>query len=165
MPQDSAGGLDPMQHLLVEDVVPHSAPSFHVALRLKKIKQDRRMERPEAQGNKDWVKIGDTKDDLFSLRVWLARIFAINARRSEGSKGCLLCESSRPLAAAHLCTGNGACTYYVRTLYQRASSATKAAKYGLHCLRVTGYCALEERRWRGADSGPRRVAQLGAQAL
>ena len=61
----TADGLDPLQHLLVKDVVPHASPEFYVAMRLKRIKQDRRMERPEAQGNEDWVKLGDTSDPLF----------------------------------------------------------------------------------------------------
>lgn len=135
----TAGGLDPLQHLLVEDVVAHASPSFHVAMRLKRIKQDRRMERPEAQGNEDWVKLGDTLDPLFSLKVWMARLFALHgAGRADG--GAFFVnpkERLSPLTYAQAMA-------HVRVLYQRASSPAEAAKYGLHSLRVTGY-ALSKR--------------------
>jgi hypothetical protein len=38
---------------------------------LKVIKQDPRMERPEAAGNEDWVYIGDVDDPQFSVFMWL----------------------------------------------------------------------------------------------
>ena len=135
----TAAGLDPLQHLLVEDVVPHALPSFHVAMRLKRIKQDRRMERPEAQGNEDWVKLGDTLDPLFSLKLWMARLFAFHgSRRADGGAFFV---SPRDRASPLTYTQAMA---HVRVLYERASSAAEAAKYGLHSLRVTGY-ALSKR--------------------
>ena len=135
----TAGGLDPLQHLLVEDVVVHADPSFHVAMRLKRIKQDRRMERPEAQGNEDWVKLGDAPEPLFSLRLWLARLFALHgAARPDGTAFFVNpARRSAPLTYAQA-------QVHVRALYQRAASEAEAAKYGLHSLRVTGY-ALSKR--------------------
>jgi hypothetical protein len=135
----TAGGLDPLQHLLVEDVVPHAAPAFHIAMRLKRIKQDRRMERPEAQGNEDWIKLGDTQDQTFSLKVWMARLFALHggARAPDGAFFVNPRDRSQPLTYAQAMA-------HVRGLYERVSSKAEAAKYGLHSLRVTGY-ALAKR--------------------
>ena len=39
--------LDPTKNLLVRDVAVRASPSLHVAMRLKAIKQDPRLERPE----------------------------------------------------------------------------------------------------------------------
>ena len=135
----TADGLDPLQHLLVKDVVPHASPEFYVAMRLKRIKQDRRMERPEAQGNEDWVKLGDTSDPLFSLRVWFARLFALHGGR-RGEDSAFFVDPRRrggPLTYAQAMA-------HVRALYAKASSPVESAKYGLHSLRVTGY-ALSKR--------------------
>lgn len=97
------------------------------------------MERPEAQGNEDWIKLGDTTDPLFSLRVWLARLFALHGgRRAEG--GAFFVnpkDHSVPLTYSQAMA-------HVRVLYARVSSPEEAAKYGLHSLRVTGY-ALSKR--------------------
>ena len=135
----TASGLDPLQHLLVEDVIPHSDPSFHVAMRLKRIKQDRRMERPEAQGNEDWLRLGDTDDALFSLRVWLARLFAMHgsSRASQHAFFVNPRDRTQPLTYSQAMA-------QVRGLYCRASDAATAARYGLHSLRVLGY-ALSKR--------------------
>ena len=51
-------------------------------VRLKSIKQDPRMERPEASGNEDWVTIGDVPDDqTFSIFYWLRLLFAFHGER------------------------------------------------------------------------------------
>jgi len=50
------GGFDADQHLRVCDVQPVGSP-FRLRVRLKRIKQDQRIERPEARGEGDWVVI------------------------------------------------------------------------------------------------------------
>ena len=51
--------------------------------RLKGIKQDLRMQRPEAAGNNDWIVIGDIPGSEFSILVWTQRLFAFHGQRRE----------------------------------------------------------------------------------
>ena len=50
-----------------------------VQMRLKTIKQDPRMQRPEASGNDDWLVVGDIADDPeFSVAAWIRRLFSFH---------------------------------------------------------------------------------------
>ena len=102
-------------------------------MRLKSIKQDGRMERPEAAGNEDWINIGDVPDSEFSILLWLRRLFSFHGGARE------------PLSPFFVDRDRSRCLTYanamrdVRELWARASSVSEAAKYGLHSLRVAGY--------------------------
>ena len=156
----TAEGLDPLQHLLVEDVVPHAIRRSHVAMRLKRIKQDRRMERPEAQGNEDWVKMGDAL--IRSSRCacgWLACLRCMALGAPDGQ--CLLCQPGERVVAAHVCTGHGtrACALPAASSDSRGGEV-RLAQLARHRVRV-----VEARRGRGAHGGAWWMAQFGASAL
>ena len=127
------GALDPLKHLLVEDVrVRQYSGSSYVATRLKSIKQDGRMERPEAAGNEDWILIGNA-NGVFSILLWIARLFAFHGgARDPASPFFLDKDRVRPLTYSNAMRD-------VRALWERASSRDVAKRYGLHSLRVAGY--------------------------
>ena len=108
---------------------------------MKAIKQDQRLERPEAAGNEDWVWIGDVDDTNFSICRWLQLVFAFHgAARLDGEPffvqqpqlGAPQGARPRPLTYAQGLKD-------VRKLWARASSAAAAKLLGLHGLRVSGY--------------------------
>ena len=49
-----------------------------VLVRLKGIKQDPRMQRPEAAGNEDWIVIGDVPGSDFSIMFWMQLLFSFH---------------------------------------------------------------------------------------
>ena len=49
-----------------------------VLVRLKGIKQDPRMQRPEAAGNEDWIVIGDVPGSDFSIMFWVQLLFGFH---------------------------------------------------------------------------------------
>ena len=105
----------------------------YVQMRLKIIKQDGRMERPEAAGNEDWIHIGDVQDSVFSIIAWITRLFAFHARaRDQDSPFFVDHDRTRCLTYSNAMRD-------VRALLARASSQDDAQKYGLHSLRVSGY--------------------------
>ena len=66
-----AGSFDDTKHLRVCDVELRVHKGVvYLAIRLKSIKQDPRMERAEAAGNADWVYIG-MADGVFNILFWL----------------------------------------------------------------------------------------------
>ena len=69
------GSFDPTKHLQVWDVeVRRVGGRPCVAVRLKSIKQDPRMERPEAAGGEDWILIGNV-EGVFSILAWISRFW------------------------------------------------------------------------------------------
>ena len=134
-------GFDPTQHAMVDDVkimTWRGAPC--VALRLKVIKQDPRMERPEAAGNEDWVYIGNVEDAQFSIFTWLQRVFAMHGGpRASESPFFVAPDRAR-------CLTYGTAMKQFRALLARVSDVDTSMLYGLHSLRVSG--------WNGARSGP-----------
>ena len=130
-------GFDIWQHLQVKDVEVRVANGVsYVAVRLKRIKQDRRMERDTARGNEDWVYIGeDASRPLFSVLSWLKRLFALH-RGARAADGPFFVHATQ---RGQVPLTYGAAMTQVRALWARASSADEAAKYGLHSLRVLGY--------------------------
>ena len=133
--------FDENQNAMVKDIkVMTWREQTCVALRLKVIKQDPRMERPEAAGNEDWVYIGDLDDPEFSTMTWLRRVYAFHG-------------GARPMSEAFFkdkdnkrCLTYTAAMTQFRLLVARVSSKEVSLKYGLHCLRVSG--------WNGARTGP-----------
>ena len=133
------GALDPLKHLLVKDVQVRaaSATTRHVAMRLKAIKQDPRIERPEAaggaDGGEDWVVLGDVEDQLLSVFVWLQRVFAFHgsARLPDGPF-FVARDHRRPLLYWDALSD-------FRELLARVVSAEEALTFGFHGLRVEGY--------------------------
>ena len=111
-----------------------------VGLRLKVIKQDPRMERPEAAGNEDWVYVGDLDDPEFSVITWLQRVFAFHGRARSDDDPFFVDKRQR-----RMLTYGTAMTQF-RTLLARVSSWDVARTLGLHSLRVSG--------WNGARGGP-----------
>jgi hypothetical protein len=111
-----------------------------LAIRLKVIKQDPRMERPEAAGNEDWVYIGDVDDPQFSVFMWLRRLFAMHGG-PRADDGPFFVEEDRVRPLTY-----GKAMKHFRMLIARVSDVATAWKYGLHGLRVSG--------WNGARTGP-----------
>jgi hypothetical protein len=110
-----------------------------VGVRLKGIKQDPRIERPEARGNADWVYIGDVDDEVVSICVWVRRFFKLLSDvrpgpRQPKSPLFLHRDMERPYTYDRL-------TKDYRELWGRAPSCESPALYGSHSLRVSGYNA------------------------
>ena len=59
----------------VKDVKVVSGALF---VRLKGIKQDPRMQRPEAAGNEDWIVMGDVPGSDFSIMFWVQLLFGFH---------------------------------------------------------------------------------------
>ena len=51
---------------------------FVMWVRFRAIKQDPRVERPEAQGDGDWAMIGDIPDSKFSIFLWYKRLMSLS---------------------------------------------------------------------------------------
>lgn len=134
-----AGAFDPMKNLQVQDVkVEVVAGKQCVGVRLKAIKQDARMERPEARGDGDWVWISDTEGPCGIIQ-WLMLFFSFfqDGRRLATSPFFVTCDTAR--------TGMGYLYSHAladaRELWARTAGVTAAlAKTcGLHGLRVAGH--------------------------
>jgi hypothetical protein len=111
-----------------------------LGVRLKGIKQDPRIERPEAQGNADWVYIGDVDDPVLSILGWVRAFFALLAQHCPGPRDpksplFLHRDMVRPHTYPHLNAD-------YRALWARAPSCADASKYGSHSLRVAGFNAV-----------------------
>jgi len=132
---ETLNGFDVHKHLCVEDFVVSSWDGqLYVRIRLKSIKQDPRMERPEAVGNEDWICIGDVNgDDAFSIIVWAQRLFAFHGSAREALSPFFV-HTSRVGPLTY-----GAAITQFRALLARVSSPEEAARYGLHGLRVAGW--------------------------
>lgn len=154
----SLAGFDPAQHLQVRDVVVDAQPDFRVRVRLKRIKQDARIERDEARAEGgDLVCIGDVpNDNAFSIKLWLRCLFRLHG----SPHSCMRRPPDAPFFV-HSSVGDGSLTeddvdgvaggpayapltYAAalrgfRAMLARVTSADEAASYGLHGLRVQGY--------------------------
>jgi hypothetical protein len=130
-----AGRFDPWKNLQVQDVkVMKVNGAACVAVRLKAIKQDPRMQRPEARGEGDWIYIGDAPGD-FSILMWLRLYFSFFA-------GVQRDQLSSFFVGHDL---SGELTYSegmddVRALWARTPgvSVSLAKSCGLHGIRVAG---------------------------
>ena len=134
------GSFDPTKHLQVKDVevrLDAALDKTFVAVRLKAIKQDPRIERPEAAGNEDWIYIGDVEGP-FSILLWLSRFWAFfpadgtSPPRPRDSPFFRDQERERVLTYPHAKED-------VRALYSRVAPAADVLTYGLHGLRVEAY--------------------------
>ena len=127
-------GLDFSKHLLVQDVKLEIVGGKRtVGFRLKAIKQDPRMQRPAAQGEGDWVWVGDAPGPC-SMVMWLQRLFQFySARRSATEPFFVSRDGSHALLYRQ---GLRDC----RELWSRTPgvSAEMAKTCGLHGLRVAG---------------------------
>ena len=149
------GAFDPTKHLMVCDVQVRSHQGKpYLAVRLKSIKQDTRMERPEAAGNEDWVFIGDAPG-VFSIFYWIRRLYAFHGGpRAPDSPFFVDSDRVRALTYSRALAG-------VRKLWTRVSSPVIANKLALHGLRVAGYNAGK----RGSGGTTLAVAQGGWQSV
>ena len=138
------GGFDDTQHMSVKDFTVRPFGGVNTAqVRLKRIKQDQRLERPQAAGNQDWSCIGDVVGDpQFSIMVWFARLcHHHDGARDPDSPFFIHSISQREVPLTY-----GAALRGLRELLGRVTSAAEAETYGLHGLRVAG--------WNGARRGP-----------
>lgn len=129
------GGFDPDKHLQVRDMAVrrHNSRSY-LAVRLKAIKQDPRMERSTACGNEDWIIIGEAEGD-FNILTWVSHLFRLHAgSRHPDSPFFVDRDRVRPLTYANA-------TRDLRALWARASCGAVANALGPHGLRVMGYNA------------------------
>ena len=130
-------GLDPTSHWLWRDFQMTSVSEVPaLAVRFKKIKQDRRLERPaaaptpdDAPGESgDWVYLGDVPGTIFSLVLWFTRLLAFSVPREPGHPMFLHRDRRQPLTY-------GAATDMLKVMQRRAGVSDKP---GLHGIRVEG---------------------------
>ena len=108
-----------------------------IGVRLKGIKQDPRLERPEVQGNKDWIYLGDVADERLSIVFWVQKLFRLWGRSFGGPRDPKApCFVHRDLRQAH--TYPSMIKDY-RALWSRAPSCEDASEYASHSLRVAGF--------------------------
>ena len=134
------GSFDPTKHLQVKDVevrFDEATGSAYVAVRLKAIKQDPRIERPEAAGNEDWIFIGDV-DGPFSVLTWLSRFWAFFPADSSSPPRPLDSPFFRDSERERVLTYSRA-KDDVRALYSKVAPLADVSTYGLHGLRVEAY--------------------------
>ena len=131
-----AEAFDPLKHLMVEDVKPSTLDGRRaLSVRLKVIKQDPRLQRPEALGGfGDWIHIGALPDDpSCDVFCWLTRLCALHGRSRAATDPFFVCAAGSTQALLYRDALSG-----FRALLQRVPDCD-ASKYGLHSLRVTGY--------------------------
>ena len=141
--------FDPDQHLQIKDVKILADP-FNVRVRLKRIKQDQRMERPEARAEEgDWIILGDVPGDAaFSLKIWLQRFYRLKRNAPRHPDSPFFMYGDRP-EAEDPGTGHALPLTYsmalrdFRNMLARTEGAEQASLYGLHSLRVSGYNACK----------------------
>ena len=139
-------GWDPNKHWMVRDIVIRSVNGVYVlAVRFKSIKQDRRIERPEARGDhrldvpqgeaarggSDWSFVGDLPGHALSPFKWYRLLMSFYpGPRAETSPFFLSVDHTRPLTYA------GAMADFKKLLRRVSPDDTD---YGLHGLRVEGW--------------------------
>jgi hypothetical protein len=134
--------FDPEQHAQVCDLKPGVDS---VRIRLKRIKQDQRMERPEAVGNEDWVVIGDVDDAVLSVRTWYRRLVQLHGSVRADDTPFFV---DKPNSGKSLLYSSAMTQF--RRLLGRVMPQKEADSYGLHSLRVEGYY-LTKRGKNGED--------------
>ena len=139
-------GWDPNKHWMVRDIVIRCVSGVYVlAVRFKSIKQDRRIERPEARGDhrldvpqgeaarggSDWSFVGDLPGHALSPFKWYRLLMSFYpGPRAETSPFFLSVDHTRPLTYA------GAMSDFKKLLHRVSPDDTN---YGLHGLRVEGW--------------------------
>ena len=131
------------KHWMVRDIcIRKVAGQFVLAVRFKKIKQDARLERPEARGDgtvageaskggSDWAYVGDVPGHILSPFVWYRKLMAFYPRgRTETSPFFMARDRVRPYTYA-------AASSDLKKFLVRVSPAD--TDFGLHGLRVAGY--------------------------
>ena len=125
------------KHLQVCDVEVRAVQGVPcLAVRLKAIKQDPRVERAEAAGNEDWVLVGDVQSEpVFSVLRWVRILFGLHGGpRAREGPFFVSRDGTRALLY-------GAAMEQCRALWARVVGVEEAHTYGLHSLRVAGYDA------------------------
>ena len=115
-------------------------------VRFKVIKQDPRMERPEARGGGDWVVIGDVPDTVFSILSWYKLLMGHWGRRRDPTEPMFMSPRlahaqgqfcSQALDSSALLYSEALASF--RDLLVRVQATN--TDLGLHSLRVSGYNA------------------------
>ena len=120
-----------------------------VLVRLKGIKQDPRMQRPEAAGNEDWIVIGDVPGSDFSIMFWVQLLFGFHhGARDQDAPFFVDRDRRRPYLYSKA-------TVDIRALWAAVVGQAEANSCGLHGLRVAGYDAAR----RGPGGEELAVAQ------
>ena len=137
-----SGAFDSSKHTEVGDVEVRSWRDAsarcvpYVAWRLKAIKQDQRMERPEAAGNQDWVVIGRAPDPPFDIFWWLHLFWKLMPSsadpRPPDSPFFRDRQGKRVLTYPHALSD-------CRELWARVIPEPEAKTYALHGIRVGAY--------------------------
>ena len=94
-------GFDPSQHWQVGDVifvVQSGTKGFRI--RFKSVKQDARVERPQARGEDgmpgDWSYVGDVPDSIFSIVRWYMALCKFGTRSDKSESFFLAADQKRP---------------------------------------------------------------------
>ena len=123
------------EHFNVQDFdISETHPGGPMAMwvRFRKIKQDPRVERPEARGGGDWACLGNVPNSKWSIVLWYTRLMAFHGgRRDPKAPMFLAADRRRPLI-------------YQRALeffyaMQTCVGVVPGERSGLHGLRVEGY--------------------------
>ena len=125
-------------HWRVEDFEPGTAdgkPGIWVRFRV--IKQDPRIERPEAQGDGDWAFVADVPDEPYSILHWYRSFMKLMGRRTD-REGPMFIESQ---GSEQALTYSAALENF--KVLQRNVGVSEDDLAGLHGLRVEGYNGTE----------------------
>lgn len=138
LPQSHTGenAMDPAKHLRKCDVrIELVGGRLSVGWRLKAIKQDPRMQRDSAQGDGDWVWVGEAEGRL-SLVFWIQCYFKFFTGARSGDEPFFV-HSVEDTTRAYLYQ---TCMDHCRGLWSKGAgvSMEQAKTCGLHGLRVAG---------------------------
>ena len=124
---------DPEVHWNVCDFdVAHMAGRRVLKVRFRVIKQDPRVERPEARGDGDWAIVGDVPDSKWSPLAWFSRLQQFHGRRADARGPMFLDpDQRRPFLYSKLRAQFRAA--------QLAAGVLEDELSGPHGLRVEGY--------------------------
>ena len=125
---------DPDAHLNVRDVdvkPVDGKPAVHV--RFRRIKQDQRVERPEARGDGDWSVVGDLPGTIFSIIRWYVLLAALHGAPRDPASPFFVDPADKTRALTY-----GQALSDVKRR-QRAVGVPEKDIAGLHGLRVEGY--------------------------
>jgi hypothetical protein len=132
--QTGRDGFDPEWHWTIDDFDIVWIDGVQVLkVRFKKVKQDQRVERPEAAGNNDWAYLAAVPESELCPVKWVVRYTAFFVGSNQSPKDPFFTGLQRRGALTY----SAALTEFKER--QRRVGVKEGEEYGLHGLRVEGY--------------------------
>ena len=114
-----------------------------VDIKFKKTKTDQRVERPEARGGGDWVTVGNTDEQMWSLAFWYIQLLGFYQRRRDAAEPFFVNPGTYAAGLEGAVDASGAWLYRdALKAFHDAQSAVGIADddiTGFHGIRVEGY--------------------------